>query len=161
MKDESIQRDVFNRLFATRRRRFTLRMASMIDIIFLLLIFFLVAAKWRPEENFLPFQLPAAQSQQLIIGKPEPLIIRISATRTGCQVQIGQFHAIQIENQTIEAGLAELMGKMKDCMIAQKRFTTDPIEIICGPDVKSEYWIKICNLFYGMKLTDVTFQMTQ
>jgi len=55
-------------------------MAPMIDMVFLLLIFFLVAAKWRPQEDFLPFQLPLAHAQEQRIGKPEPLMIHISAT---------------------------------------------------------------------------------
>jgi biopolymer transport protein ExbD len=136
-------------------------MAPMIDMIFLLLIFFLVAAKWRPQEDFLPFQLPVAQAQEQRIGKPEPLIIHISATQTGCQVQIGQSDAVQIENQTIEVNLAVLMEKMEKCLLAQKRFATDPIEIICEPEVKWEHLAKIYNMFFGAGLTDITFQMTE
>jgi biopolymer transport protein ExbD len=156
-----MQRDAFNRVFSNRRRPFTLRMAPMIDMIFLLLIFFLVAAKWRPQEDFLPFQLPVAQAQEQRIGKPEPLIIHISATQTGCQVQIGQSDAVQIENQTIEVNLAVLMEKMEKCLLAQKRFATDPIEIICEPEVKWEHLAKIYNMFFGAGLTDITFQMTE
>ena len=156
-----MQRDAFNRVFSNRRRPFTLRMAPMIDMVFLLLIFFLVAAKWRPQEDFLPFQLPVAQAQEQRIGKPEPLIIHISATQTGCQVQIGQSDAVQIENQTIEVNLAVLMEKMEKCLLAQKRFATDPIEIICEPEVKWEHLAKIYNMFFGAGLTDITFQMTE
>ena len=156
-----MQRDAFNRVFSNRRRPFTLRMAPMIDMVFLLLIFFLVAAKWRPQEDFLPFQLSLAQAQEQSIGKPEPLMIHISATQTGCQVQIGQSDAVQIENQTIEVNLAVLMEKMKSSLLAQKRFATDPIEIICEPEVKWEHLAKIYNMFFGAGLTDITFQMTE
>lgn len=156
-----MQRDVFNEVFSKRRRPFTLRMAPMIDMIFLLLIFFLVAAKWRPQEDFLPFQLPLAQAQEQSIGKPEPLIIHIFATQAGCQIQIGQSGAVQIENQTIEANLAALMEKMEKCLLAQKRFATDPIEIVCEPEVKWEHLAKIYNTFFGAGLTDITFRMTE
>ena len=156
-----MQRDGFNRVFSNRRRPFTLRMAPMIDMVFLLLIFFLVAAKWRPQEDFLPFQLPLAQAQEQSIGKPEPLMIHIFATEAGCQVQIGQSDAVQIENQTIEVNLAVLMEKMKSSLLAQKRFATDPIEIICEPEVKWEHLAKIYNMFFGAGLTDITFQMTE
>ncbi len=133
----------------------------MIDMIFLLLIFFLVAAKWRPEENFLPFQLPVAQAQSHRLGKPEPLIIRIFATQTGCCVQIGGLYTIQIENKQIEANLAVLLEKLRDCMLAQKRFANDPVEIICGEKVKWEHLAKIYNIFYGAGLTNITFRMTE
>ena len=136
-------------------------MAPMIDMIFLLLIFFLVAAKWRPKEDFLPFQLPAAQAQDHRIGKPEPLIIYIFATEAGCNVQISQFYTVQIENGKIEANLAVLMEKIEKCLLAQKRFATDPIEIVCGAGVKWEYLAKIYNMFFGAGLTDITFQMTE
>jgi len=156
-----MQKEIFDEVFAGRRSSFTLRMAPMIDMIFLLLLFFLVAAKWRPEENFLPFQLPVAQAQSHGLGRAEPLTIHISATQAGCQVQIGQLYAVQLEDQTIEANLIELMGKMKDCLIAQKRFISDPIEIVCDASVKWEYLAKIYNMFFGAGLTDITFTMTE
>ena len=156
-----MQRDVFNRVFASRKRPFTLRMAPMIDMIFLLLIFFFVAAKWRPEEDFLLFRLPAAQAQEYRLGRPEPLIIHIFATRAGCQVQIGQLHTVQIDNGNIEGDLAVLMEKIESCLLAQKRFASDPIEIVCAPEVKWDYLAKIYNLFYGVGLTDITFAMAE
>jgi len=160
-KTESMQRDIFGRLNSSRRRPFTLRMAPMIDMIFLLLIFFFVAAKWRPQEDFLPFQLPAAQAHDHTIGKAEPLIIHIFAAETGCQVRIGGLYTVQIENQTIEADLVGLMEKVEKCLLAQKRFATDPVEIICSPEVKWEHLAKIYNVFYGMGLTDITLPMTE
>ena len=159
-ENENIQRDVFERLSAGRRS-FTLRMAPMIDMIFLLLIFFLVAAKWRPDENFLPFQLPTAQAQEPNIGNPEPLIIRIWATPDGCQAQVGQPYTVKIENEKIEADLAVLMEKIGEVLLAQKRFASDPIEIVCSPEVKWEHLAKIYNLFFGAGLTDITFRMTE
>ncbi len=149
------------RIFAERKRSFTLRMAPMIDMIFLLLIFFLVAAKWRPEEKFLPFQLPNAQADSNIIGRPEPLLIHISATKKGCQVRIGQLHLVRIEDETIEMGLTVLMERMRDCLIKQQRVRTDPIEITCEPDVKWDHLAKISNVFSGAGLTDITFTMTE
>jgi biopolymer transport protein ExbD len=156
-----MQTNISNRIFPGRKSRFTLRMAPMIDLIFLLLIFFLVAAKFRPQEDFLPFQLPVAYSQQQTIGKPEPLTIHISATPSGCMVQIGQLYAVPIENENIEAYLAVLMEKTRECLLAQKRLACDPVEIICDAGVKWEHLAKIYNLFYGAGLTDITFQMTE
>jgi biopolymer transport protein ExbD len=158
---ESTQRDFLKRIFTSRRRPFTLRMAPMIDMIFLLLIFFLVAAKLRPEENFLPFQLSAVQTQGHKLAKPEPLIIHIFATDTGCQVQIGQLRTVEIENQTVEANLAALMEEIEKCLLAQKRVATDPVEIVCAPEVKWEHLAKIYNVFFGVGLTDITFRMTE
>lgn len=156
-----MQRDIFQGVLTSRRRSFTLRMAPMIDMIFLLLIFFLVAAKFRPQEDFLPFQLPAAHAQYRTIGKPEPLTIHISSTHSGCLVQISRLHTAQIENENIEADLVVLMEKIRDCLLTQKRFVTDPVEIVCDADVKWQHLAKIYNLLYGAGLTDITFEMTE
>jgi biopolymer transport protein ExbD len=149
------------RIFAERKSSFTLRMAPMIDMIFLLLIFFLVAAKWRPEEKFLPFQLPSAQADSNIIGRPEPLLIHISATQKGCQVRIGRLQTVQIEDEKIEMSLAILMEEIRDCLIEQQRIRTDPIEITCEPDVKWDHLAKISNVFSGAGVDDITFTMTE
>ena len=82
-KNKTVEKSALSRLGNARRRCFALRMAPMVDMVFLLLIFFLVAAKWRPEEDFLPFQLATAQAQDARLGRPEPLVIQIRATQTG------------------------------------------------------------------------------
>lgn len=161
MKNQIMERGILGRLNSSRRYTFTLRMAPMIDVIFLLLIFFFVAARWRPTEDFLPFRLSAAQTPGINIGKPEPLIINISAMEGGCEVQIGRFQTVRIENEKIEANLAVLMEEIDNCLIAQKRVATDPIEIVCEPEVKWDHLAKIYNLFFGAGLTDITFRMTE
>jgi biopolymer transport protein ExbD len=156
-----MQTGIFNKFFPGRRSRFTLRVAPMVDMIFLLLIFFIVAGKWRSRENFLPFDMPAAQAGSQQFSRPEPLMIHISATQTGCQVRIGQLYTVQIENKTVASDLTVLMEKIRQTLLDQKRFATDPIEVVCSPEVKWDHVAKIYNLFFGAGLTDITFQMTQ
>lgn len=155
-----MRREICELLSRKKRRSFALHMAPMIDMIFLLLIFFLVAAKWRPQEDFLPFQLPTAQGQSQRQAITEPLEIYIFATASGCRVQVGRDHTVQIDDGTIEENLAALMEKIKTCLLEQKRFAEDPIEVICNGDVKWDHLAKIYNLFYGAGLTDITFRMT-
>lgn len=142
------------------RRNITLRMAPMIDIIFLLLIFFLVAGNWRPQEDFLPFKLPLAQAQSPVTVKPEPLTIHILTAPAGCQIRFGQTHSITIQRQNSNQELILLLEKLKQCLLEQKRFAGDPVEIICEPQVKWDYIAKIYNTLYGAGLTDITFRMT-
>ena len=152
---------ILRRISSGKRQMFALRMAPMIDIIFLLLIFFLVAAKWRPKEDFLPLRAAAAQANAGDIAKAEPLTIGINSTETGCQVRIGQLYVVKIEDREINENLALLAEKLKMSLLEQKRFAGDPVEIVCGPAVKWQYLTKIYNLFYGMGLTDITFVMTE
>jgi biopolymer transport protein ExbD len=162
-ESQNVSGDLFGRvnIKAPPRRRFALRMAPMIDMIFLLLIFFLVTARWRPQEDFLPFQLPAAEATDTRIGLPEPLDVHIFATPAGCRVELGRAYTVEIGNDSIDADLAVLAEKMRSCLQAQRRFAGDPVEIICDPDVKWEHLTRVYNLFFGFGLTDITFRMTE
>ena len=146
----------------SRRRRgtFALRMAPMIDMIFLLLIFFLVTADYRPQEDFLPCRLPTAQAAVLSIGRVEPLVIYIADSSEGCQVQIGEKTIIEIRAQSVEEDLAELIEKLRSVMEQQRRTTSDAIEIVCMDEVKWDYLAKIYNVLYGFGMTDIAFRMT-
>ena len=160
-RSKSMGSTILGRLRANGQKRFHLHMAPMIDMIFLLLIFFLVAGNWRPEEDFLPFRLPAAQAQSQRIGVPEALTIHIFSTGSGCKVQIGQADTVQINEQTAESDMIVLMEKMRDIMVAQKRFASDPVEIACGGEVRWEHLTKIYNTFFGAGLSDITLRMTE
>ena len=160
-KNESLRTDFLARVFTRWKRPSTLRMAPMIDVIFLLLIFFLVAAKWRPQEDFLPFRAGPGQTEAEKVGRPEPLIIKIWSTAAGCQVQIGQLNPVRMDNGNMEADLTVLMKKLRQCLAEQKRFASDPIEITCAPEVKWDQIAKLYNIFYGAGLTDITFTMTE
>ncbi|MHC4220921.1 MAG: ExbD/TolR family protein, partial [Planctomycetota bacterium] len=144
-----------------RSGKFTLRMAPMIDMIFLLLIFFLVAGNWRQQEDFLPFKLPVAQAMAIPTAKPEPLEIQIESRAAGCTVTIGQFDTVFINDSDIEKSLAVLVETLNDVMIRQRRYVSDPVEITCGQNVRWEQLTKIYNLLFGMGLTDITFMMTE
>ncbi len=141
--------------------RLTLRMAPMIDIIFLLLIFFLVAAKWRPAEDFLPLELPRASAATAAPGRTEPLAIYLFPTDAGAEVQIGQEATVPLPDENLSPALAELMEQLSDIMTRQGRHTGDPIEIITHSRLEWRYLAKIYNLFYGAGLSDITFQMTE
>jgi len=158
---ESLRRDVFEKAFSGQRGGLTLRMAPMIDMIFLLLIFFLVAAKWRPQEDFLPVQLPAAGTQPSNVGMPEPLMIYIRPAENGCKVQIGLSESLLIRNDNAEADFSALMDNIQQCLAAQKRVAADPVEIVCDPLVKWEHLTKVYNILLGAGLTNITFATTE
>jgi len=159
--DNSIFRNIPAGLWSNRRRLLALRMAPMIDIIFLLLIFFLVSAKWRPQEDFLPLQVTSANTFGRNIPAPEPLFIHIYPLDDGCGINIGHLTGVQLKDENIQAGLQMLAEEITNCLQAQKRFTTDPVEIVCEPSVKWDHLEKIYNILCGRQLTNITFQMTE
>lgn len=149
------------RLFARKPLNFTLRMAPMIDIIFLLLIFFMICAKWRPQERFLPLQLSTAGAAEIPLVRPEPLVIHITAQSRGCDIRIGELTNVQIRQDRVEEDLALLIEKLQASLTTQHRFASDPVEIVCEPDVKWDYFAKIYNVLYGAGLSDITFCLTE
>jgi biopolymer transport protein ExbD len=161
MRTDSLSIGQLTRLFVRRRPSFTLRMAPMIDIIFLLLIFFIVCAKWRPQEKFLPLQLSAAGLTTGLPVKAEPLTIYIAAAHYGCNIQIGQSAYVSIRQGRVEEDLAAMLDELKDCLTAQHRLASDPVEIFCDPAVKWDYFAKIYNVLYGAGLSDITFCLTE
>jgi len=161
VRNHSTSGEILKKISPNKNRLFALRMAPMIDIIFLLLIFFLVAAKWRPQEDFLPLKLIRLPQARAAIGKVEPLMIYINSTENGCEVRIGPAYKVRIEMEKLNEGLALVAQKLKRCLAEQKRYAGDPLEFICGPNVRWEYTAKIYNLFYGMGLKDITFVMTE
>ena len=54
-----------------------LNMTPLIDVVFILLIFFLVAAKFANEDRELPVQLPAAKSAMPMTMEPKTMIVGI------------------------------------------------------------------------------------
>lgn len=130
-------------------------MTPMIDVIFLLLIFFLLTAKFRPIEDFLPIKIPAAQAAQF--GKVEPLAVHIQNTRQGCFVRIDNSKKVKVQDDF----QAALQDSFELILNEQKRYSSDPIEIICDKTVKWQDLVSVYNCLYGAGAEDITFQLTE
>jgi biopolymer transport protein ExbD len=129
----------------------------MIDMIFLLLIFFLAAAKFRPNEDLLPLNPATAEGNKSSVT--EPLTVHIEQAADGCRVRLAQ-ETVTIENETVEQNLGGLLETLRDTLTRQKRLAKDPVEVVCEPDVKWEHLTRVYNVFFGMGLTDITFRLT-
>ena len=157
-----IQSQVLTGLRKPRRRLFGLRMTPMIDVIFLLLIFFVLTAKFRSPEDFLPIQLASADLAARKFAVIEPLLLNISATQTGCAITIGNDDtSVQILDSAAEQGLEIFVSKLTETLDSQKRIAADPIEITCTGDVTWDHLVKIYNVLYAMGITDITFNTTE
>lgn len=63
----------------TGRALTSLNLTPLIDVVFLLLIFFLVATKFAEEERELDLPLPEASEAQPLISRPAELFVNINA----------------------------------------------------------------------------------
>ena len=142
------------------RRRFGLRMTPMIDVIFLLLTFFVLTAKFRTPEQFLPIHLATADAAEQHFGPIEPLIISISGAEGGCMVEIGGLAAVGVGGERYADGFLDFAGKLAEVLSIQKRTASDPIELRCGGQVRWDDLVKIYNVLQAAGISDITFQMT-
>ncbi len=161
MDGENIQKKMLRDVFESKKGSLVLRMAPMIDIIFLLLIFFLVAARWRPEERFLPIKLSAAQAGDLRIAAPDSLIIELTMQDDACRLTVAETVKAVIYPHSLEQDMVYALEKIQLTLENQKRRVDDPVEIVCSEDLCWDYLAKIYNILYGAGMTDITFRMTE
>jgi biopolymer transport protein ExbD len=142
-----------------RPSNFGFRMMPMIDMLFLLLIFFLLTLQFQPVESYLPFQLPAAGADDAQVGRAEPLTLTLAARSRGCRIQIGHTKAVAIDANSIDADLTAVAAKLAAVIREQKRTAADPVEFVCDRNVEWQYIAKLYNVLYGMGIKDITFRM--
>jgi len=139
---------------------FGFRMLPMIDMLFLLLIFFLLTMQFRPAESYLPFQLPGDGQAATRFGKAEPLTLTLAVRGDGCRIQIGHTKTIPIEANSIDADLTAVANQIAMVLKEQKRTAADPVEFVCDRGVEWQYIAKLYNILFGMGIKDITFRMT-
>lgn len=143
-----------------KQRRFNLRMTPMIDVIFLLLTFFVLTAKFRSPEDFLPIIMPEAVAGIVALDLVEPLMIEITDLGDSCDIRFGggdKFRSVQLDHEAIEASLATFANSFREVLILQNRTGADPVQIQCDDTVKWDVLVKVYNVLYGLGVSDITF----
>lgn len=141
------------------RARVSLSITPMIDVVFQLLIYFLLTAGFMGNERHLRAEMPPEQAEGArsrgLALEAEPLVIRV--TRGGGGVRIA-----------LDAGLAaprdarELEQILRDALVAPDRprglFTADhPIRIVAAPDVPWEDVVEVFNAVVAAGYRSVAF----
>lgn len=154
-----IRKILFEKLRQRRGGGIALRMTSMIDVIFLLLIFFLVTAKFRPQEDILPVVLPdvAAASEGMTLV--EPLVINLESVDEGMKIGIPGADDLVIGKESFDSDMADFVSSLGEVFVSQNRTKADPVELRCADNLKWQHLAKVYNVLYGMGLTDITFPM--
>ena len=158
----SIQQKVLGHLRGRQRKRLSLRMTPMIDVIFLLLTFFILTARFRTPEEFLPIMLPTA-TDKTESGVIEPLTVRLISMENGFVAEIGTTESatdITVNDSMLEQDLVEFTRILAKVLGEQKRTASDPIELRCDETLKWDYLVKVYNILYAMGVSDITFSMT-
>ena len=160
----SVRSEAAQRFKKRKQRRFNLRMTPMIDVIFLLLTFFVLTAKFRSPEQFLPIVMPEAVAETVSLNIVEPLLIDITDLEDGCDVRFGggdKFQSVQLNPETMDESLATFANGFRDMLIRQNRTSADPVQIQCDDTVKWDVIVKIYNVLYGLGVSDITFGLNE
>lgn len=134
-----------------------LRLAPLIDVIFLLLIFFFISAQFIPVESLLPLDLPAAEAKTSAYIV-EPLIIYVFNSKQGCSMKVAESE-LNINASSIERDLTAFTDTFIKTLKSQKRVLADPIVLAFDDEVEWNYVAKIYNLLYGLGIKDITFRL--
>ncbi len=135
-----------------------LRMIAMIDVIFLLLTFFVLTARFRAPEDYLPLKLP--QNRSAAVSRPVvPLLISLEKQTAGYSLGIGGAETAEVDAENTDTGLAEFALTLKSVIESQSRAAGDPVEIRCADEVDYKFLVRVYNLLHTMGIRDITFIM--
>jgi len=136
-----------------RRTSIGLRMTPMIDVIFLLLIFFVLTAKFQEPEQLLP----------VVVGKPSVAVaatpdaflkVFVEVEKGGCVLRIEGRSPIELSDENPQEALLVLARKVQ-----QELETTGPVpvELYYDDAVSWDIVVKVYDVLYAMGLQNITF----
>ena len=146
---------VTSRLHRHKRRGLGLRMTPMIDVIFLLLTFFVLTAQFDSPEQALPLVFSADAATQ---RPPSPTLeLSIEPHPDGCIVHIAD-ESIEITEHMPAEGLAVLIAHLQ-ATVADDDAGDPSIRLLCDDAVSWALVTKIYDVVYGLGARDITFVM--
>jgi len=138
--------------------RFQLRMVPMIDVVFLLLVFFLLAANFRPREGFLPAELPryVTHAEQMEL---EPLLVQLQSQTDGaCQVAIGNDVRFVIPAHA-QGGFQLLSRNVRGVIDAHGRHLDDPVKLVPTRQTRWDHVVKAYDALWEIELRNIIFAL--
>lgn len=141
---------------ATQEDQPALDVSSLIDVCFLLLIYFLVTSTIAPREFDLDMQLPGEQKAQSDLALLEPLHIEISASG---EIQAGDRYVRQLMDSDASIRELPLLKQYLDTFVkASKAANTQPlVRIEANDEVAHQRVIDVLNALAVAKIHAVTF----
>lgn len=145
------------RLVPPRSTRMQFRIVPMIDVVFLLLIFFLLTANFRPREGFLPAELPRRVTHVTTM-ELEPLLLQFSSDSQGnCHIQIGPTDSLLIENTPGGQDFSPVTKQIRLILAAQHRTLEDPIKLLPDPETSWQHVVRVYDSLWQANLRNIIF----
>lgn len=160
MANETAQKGLAGQVMSGLMRRggggMGLRMTAMIDVIFLLLTFFVLTARFPKPEANLPVVMPKPSTETTAVSDNGPMKIYLKAMPSGCRVTFGETKPIELLQDNLETGLAAVTN---DFLEAAKSFNIAEkgLELYCEDAVEWDYVVKVYDVLYRSGARKIVF----
>ena len=145
--------------FLGRKHRISmgLRMTPMIDVIFLLLTFFVLTAKFQEPEQLLPV-IVGKTTPRSVAAQDTPLKVFVEANPSGCLLRVENRPAIKLSDENPAESLLVLARKVR-----QELETTGPVpvELYYDDAVSWDIVVKVYDVLYALGLQNITFRIEE
>ena len=134
-----------------------LDISSLIDVCFLLLIYFLVTSTITPREQDLPMTLPSSQMSDAPLDI-EPMLIAVKKTGSGFQIVVNKTdmldNAVSGERRELPR-LSETLTTYSN--LARSNDTQPLVQLFIDPLVEQQTAMDVLNCLKGANINSVTF----
>ena len=136
-----------------------LQMVPMIDVVFLLLVFFLLTANFRLREGFLPAELPRRVTRAALT-EVEPLEVRLDSQVNGdCLVHIGTQPGFVVSATVDGSGFETLVVELRRVIETQRRHGDDPVKLMPSWRTKWDHVAKAYDAIWQLDLENIIFAL--
>ena len=134
-----------------------LRMTPMIDVIFLLLTFFVMTAKFQEPEQTMPVIVGKTNPPPAVI-QDTPLKIFIEADPSGSLLRVENRPVIRLLDENPQESLLVLARKVR-----QELETTGsvPVELYYDDAISWDIVVKVYDVLYALGLQNITFRIEE
>lgn len=140
-----------------RKLSIGLRMTPMIDVIFLLLTFFVLTAKFQEPEQLLPILM--AQGQEPVVQREsEATVVHIRPGQNGCVVDFAGTGGIEVSPDNPAEGLLTLTQRVQQHFDAAG---SGQIDLYCEDSVAWDYVVKVYDVLYVLGAREITFRIEE
>lgn len=131
----------------------TLDISSLIDVCFLLLIYFLVTTTIQPREQDLNTNLPGAPSESIVLMPP--MVIQVMQ---GGEVVVNPGDAAEVYDADVESReLPNLKERLKS-LAGLGRINVPSVLLKIHDDVQQQRYIDVLNCLAGAGISDIALQ---
>ena len=140
-----------------RRISMGLRMTPMIDVIFLLLTFFLLTAKFQDTEQLLPVFV-GNTTPEPVMANDTPLAVYVQTGPDGYRLSVADHPSIPLDAQRPQQALLLLAREVQQSLQAMGAV---PIEVYYDDAVSWDVVVKVYDVLYTMGTENITFRIDE